>query len=144
MAKTNQALMTIGQAAKAAGVAATTLRYYEREGLLTPTSRSGAGYRLYEADVAERLQFIRSAKAVGFSLEDIRLLLELQTDNRKSRQSKVQTVLEARFKEVDQKLKDLRRVRAALGTALDRCRSSSGECAVLKDLTARKRKRIRR
>ena len=52
MAKTNQALMTIGQVAKAAGVAATTLRYYEREGLVTPTSRSGAGYRLYEADVA--------------------------------------------------------------------------------------------
>ncbi len=144
MPKTNQALMTIGQVAKAAGVAATTLRYYEREGLLLPTSRSGAGYRLYEADVAERLQFIRSAKAVGFSLEDIRLLLELQTDNRKSRQSKVQTVLEARLKEVDQKLKDLKRVRAALGNALDRCRSSSGECAVLKDLTPSKRKRERR
>ncbi len=144
MPKTNRALMTIGEAAKAAGLAATTLRYYEREGLVKPTSRSAAGYRLYEADVAERLQFIRSAKAVGFSLEDIRLLLELQTDNRKSRQSKVQTVLEARLKEVDQKLKDLKRVRAALGNALDRCRSSSGECAVLKDLTPRKRKRIRR
>ncbi len=144
MAKTNQPLMTIGQAAKAAGVAATTLRYYEREGLLTPTARSRAGFRLYDADVAERLQFIRSAQAVGFTLQAIRMLLELQTDNRKSRQRKVQSLLEARLEQVDERLKDLNRVRAALGNALDRCRRSSGECAVLKDLAPSKRKRKRR
>ena len=144
MAKTNQPLMTIGQAAKAAGLAATTLRFYEREGLLTPTSRSGAGYRLFDADVAERLQFIRSAQAIGFTLKDIRMLLELQTDNRKPRQSQVQRLLQARLEEVDQRMRDLERVRAALGTALDRCRRSSGDCAVLKTLVPSKGKRKRR
>ncbi len=141
MPKTNRALMTIGEAAKAAGVAATTLRYYEREGLVKPTARSAAGYRLYDGEVAERLRFIRSAQAIGFTLEDIGLLLELQRGDRRRCQSKVQTVLEARFKEVEQKLKDLRRVRVALRNALEQCRSSSGECAVLEDLTPRKGKR---
>ncbi len=144
MAKSNQSLMTIGRAAKAAGLAATTLRFYEREGLLTPTSRSRAGHRRYDADVAERLQFIRSAQAIGFTLKDIRLLLELQTDGRKSRQSKVQRLLAARLEEVDQRMKDLKRVRGALGSALDRCRTSSGECAILKDLAPSKGKRKRR
>ena len=144
MATTNQVLMTIGQAAKAAGLAATTLRYYEREGLLTPTSRSRAGHRLYHTDVADRLQFIRSAQAIGFTLKDIRWLLEVQTDDRKSRQSKVQKLLAARLEEVDERMKDLKRVRAALGNALDRCRTSSGECAVLKDLGPSKGKRKRR
>ena len=141
MPKTNRALMTIGEAAKAAGVVPTTLRYYEREGLVKPTARSAAGYRLYDGEVAQRLRFIRSAQAIGFTLEDIGLLLELQRGDRRRCQSKVQTVLESRLKELNQKLKDLRRVRAALGDALHRCRSSSGECAVLEDLTPRKRKR---
>ena len=141
MPKTNRALMTIGEAAKAAGVAPTTLRYYEREGLVKPTARSAAGYRLYDREAAQRLRFIRSAQAVGFTLEDIGLLLELQTGDRRRCQSKVQKVLEARLKEVDHKLKELRRVRLALGDALDKCRGSSGECSVLEDLTPRKRKR---
>ena len=68
-------LLTIGQVARATGVAATTLRYYEREGILTPTVRNGAGYRLYDAQAVERLQFLRSAQAVGFTLDDIRTLL---------------------------------------------------------------------
>ena len=143
MAKTNQSLMTIGQAAKASGLAATALRFYEREGLLAPTSRSRAGHRLYDAEVAERLQFIRSAQAIGFTLKDIRMLLELQTDDRKSRQSRVRRLLEARLGEVDERLKDLKRVRAVLGNALDRCRRSSGECAVLKDLAPSKGQRKR-
>ena len=144
MAKMNQSLMTIGRAAKAAGLAATTLRFYEREGLLTPTARSRAGHRLYDADVAERLRFIRSAQGIGFTLKDIRVLLELQTDDRKARQGKVQRLLAARLEDVTERMKDLKRVRAALGNALDRCRSSSGECAVLKDLTSSKGKGKRR
>lgn len=143
MKKATRDLMTIGQAAKAAGVATTTLRYYEREGLLTPASRSGSGYRLYDADVTERMQFIRSAQAIGFTLDDVRLLLDLQTNERKSRQKKVRRLLEDRLNEVDERLKDLKRVRAALGDALDRCRASTGECTVLKELTPSKGTRKR-
>lgn len=67
-------LFTIGQAAQAVGVPATTLRYYEREGVLGPAVRSRAGYRLYDTAAVERLEFVRSAQAVGFTLDDIRVL----------------------------------------------------------------------
>ena len=72
MAAIHNGLMSIGQLAREAGVAATALRYYEREGVLAPTVRSRAGYRLYSREAVEQLGFIRSAQAVGFTLDDIR------------------------------------------------------------------------
>ena len=72
---TTDRLMTIGEVARTAGVATPTLRYYEQEGLLSPTTRSRAGYRLYDARAIEQLRFIRSAQAVGFTPDDIAQLL---------------------------------------------------------------------
>lgn len=138
-----EGLLTVGQAAHAAGVAATTLRYYEREGILAPTIRNGAGYRLYDARAVERLRFIRSAQAVGFNLDDIRTLLQLDEHKRMFCQADVQRLLEQRLAEVDKKMEELKRVRKALGRALDRCRGSNGECAVLKELRPKKEENIR-
>ena len=135
-------LMTIGQVAQAAGVTTPTLRYYEEEGILSPTTRSHAGYRLYDAHAVEQLQFIRSAQAVGFTLDDIRTLLSLDIGNAKSCQAEVQGLLTERLGEVNEKMKNLRQVQAALGRALDQCRRSNGECAVIKRFRpARKRRR---
>ena len=127
-------LFTIGQAADAVGLPATTLRYYEREGILGPAVRSRAGYRLYDAAALERLEFVRSAQAVGFTLDDIRALLQLDGNNKKSCCAEVQQLLLQRLHEVEKKMKELRRVRSALGRALDRCRASNGECPVMKQL----------
>ncbi len=132
-------LFTIGQAASAAGVPATTLRYYEREGVLSPAVRSRAGYRLYDAAAVERLEFIRSAQAVGFTLDDIRALLQLDGDSAKSCRVEVQRLLTQRLTEVEKKMKELKRVRATLGRALDRCRASNGECAVMMDLRPKRK-----
>lgn len=134
-------LMTIGQVAQATGVTTPTLRYYEEEGILSPTTRSRAGYRLYDPQAVERLQFIRAAQAVGFTLDDIRKLSELDRDTRKTCQAEVQRLLQQRLAEVEDKMKDLKRVHAALRRALDRCRRSSGECAVLSELSLRKNRR---
>ncbi len=131
--------LTIGQVASAVGVPASTLRYYERERILTPAVRNGAGYRLYDAQAVERLEFIRSAQAVGFTLDDIRTLSQLDEHDPKSCKSGVQRLLEQRLAEVETKMKELRRVRETLGRALDRCRRSSGECAVLKDLRPKRK-----
>src|SRR5688572_11863076 len=68
---------TIGELARAAGVATSTIRYYERLGLLKPDARTRSNYRTYSAKTADRLQFIRSAQASGFSLSDIREMLTL-------------------------------------------------------------------
>ena len=126
--------LTIGAVAQATGVATTTLRYYEREGLLSPANRSPAGYRLYDDGAIERLEFIRAAQAVGFTLGDIRALLDL---NGNSPCRQVQALIERRLGEVDEKLADLRRVRSTLATALERCRKSKKGCAVVADLKRR-------
>lgn len=129
---------TIGKVAQAAGVATTTLRYYEREGLLSPTDRSRAGYRLYDDGAVQRLDFIRAAQAVGFTLDDIRALLQLNGD---SPCKQVQALIERRLADVDQRLADLRRVRSTLDDALERCRKSKKGCAVVADLKRKRRKR---
>ncbi len=141
--KTNtDELMTIGEVARTAAVATPTLRYYEQEGLLSPTTRSRAGYRLYDAQAVEQLRFIRSAQAVGFTLDDIRALGRLEGERSKSCQAEVRRLLGQRLAEVNEKMKELRRVQRTLGQALDRCRRSNGECKVLKDIgPAGKRRR---
>ena len=127
-------LMTIGEAARTVGVATPTLRYYEEEGLLSPTTQSRAGYRLYDARAVEQLRFIRSAQAVGFTLDDIRTLGRLEGESGTTCKAKVRRLLEQRLAEVTGKMNDLKRVRQALGQALDRCQRSNGECEVLNEI----------
>ena len=134
-------LMTIGEVAHAVGVATPTLRYYEQEGLLSPIMRSRAGYRLYDAQAVEQLRFIRSAQAVGFTLDDIRTLGRLEGESGKNCKAEVRRLLVQRLAEVNQKMKDLKRVQQALGQALDRCQRSNGECEVLKEIRPPRRKR---
>ena len=133
--------MTIGEVARTAGVATPTLRYYEQEGLLSPTTRSRTGYRLYDAQAVEQLRFIRSAQAVGFTLDDIRTLGRLEGESGKTCRAEVRHLLEQRLADVTGKMKDLKRVQRALGQALDRCRRSNGECKVLKEIRPARRKR---
>lgn len=131
MADKQQTQMTIGRVAAAAGVAATTLRFYERAGLLTPTDRSPAGYRLYDSRAVERLRFIRSAQSVGFSLQDIKTLLAL--DERTSC-DQVRGMIEERLADVAHRIAELKSVERTLRNAAARCRKSRVGCAVLVDL----------
>src|SRR5499426_4690638 len=68
---------TISQLARAAGVPVSTLRYYERVGLLAPTGRARNNYRFYTQDALQIVRFIRAAQATGFTLDDVRALLTL-------------------------------------------------------------------
>ena len=72
-------MFTIGKLAALAEVSTDTLRYYEREGLIEPTNRSGSGYRLYDKDSARRIHFIKQAQHCGFTLAEIRELLVLRS-----------------------------------------------------------------
>ena len=132
--KNGQEFLTIGRLAAAADVPVSTLRYYEREGILEPALRSPSGYRLYPVEAVARLRFIRSAQSVGFTLDDIRVLLELDDGDPNVCRETVQGILQQRLAEVEAKMEELQRVRTALGRALDRCRRSRRQCAVLKDL----------
>ncbi len=136
MRQANGQLRTIGEAADAVGVAPTTLRYYERAGILRCTQRSEGGYRLYDAEALRRLRFIRAAQAAGFSLDDVRTLVELERDDVPSCRTRVQRLIDRRLAEIDRRMNDLKNVRRTLVRALRRCRRSRGKCAVIEDLSA--------
>ncbi len=72
-------MFTIGKLAAQAAVSVDAVRYYEKEGLLRPAHRTEAGYRLYDQDARRRIHFIKHAQACGFTLAEIRELLELES-----------------------------------------------------------------
>jgi Hg(II)-responsive transcriptional regulator len=118
--------MTIGQVARRAEVNVETVRFYEREGLLTRPARPRRGFRHYSADVVERVRFIRRAKAVGFTLEEVQQLLSLRATSGAKCEAVRERAL-SKVAQVEQKLRDLRRLRAALVRLADSCH---GECEV--------------
>ena len=127
---------TIGPLAAAAGIPTTTVRYYERRGLIRAARRIGSGqYRLYGAAELDRLRFIRAAQAPGFSLEDIARLLALD-DGRSEPCAEVQALIEARLSDVSDRVRDLQRVQQALRRSLYQCRrrQPEGVCAVIDGL----------
>lgn len=108
----------IGQLAKRAGVAIDTVRYYERNDLLNPAERLASGYRRYGDAELKRLRFIRRAKALGFTLDDIRGLLSL-SDERSV--AKVKRAAEARLAEVERRIDELERIRSGLRAMIKAC-----------------------
>jgi MerR family mercuric resistance operon transcriptional regulator len=112
--------MTIGKLAASAGVPTSTVRYYERIGLLIPERRAGGNYRHYTEISLERLRFIRAAQAVGLSVKDIAELIDL-THADASACGEVHQLLERRLGEIRQKMRDLRRVEKTLDQALKSC-----------------------
>ncbi|MHC4506752.1 MAG: MerR family transcriptional regulator [Planctomycetota bacterium] len=129
-------LLTIGGLAKAADVPVSTVRYYEREGIIRPARRSASNYRLYSKEDVERLRFIRAAQATGFALDDVRELL------RPAACRKVQELIEHRLDVVEGRMRELRHVRRVLRRSLDECREHerTGRCRVVDDLSARARR----
>jgi len=126
---------TISELAKAVDVPTTTLRYYERVGLLQPASRSHGNYRLYTDQSLQRLRFIRAAQAIGFTLQDVKMLLNLESSESQSC-DEVQTIIQERLAEIDAQLKNLRHVQQVLKKSLQKCRKSqpSGHCYVIESL----------
>ena len=129
-------LLTIGELAKAGNVAVSTIRYYERQGLLKPNRRSASNYRLYSGEDAQRLRFIRAAQATGFALDDVKELLRPAPCRR------VQELIDHRLEVVEARMLELRHVRGVLRRSLDECREHepAGRCRVVDDLSAKARR----
>ena len=128
---------TIGQLARAADVPTSTVRYYERRGLLRPDSRSEGNYRIYGTDSLERLRFVRSAQAAGFTLSDITALLEFREGDA-APCKEVQDLIAGRLDLVVEQIKHLRVVDRMLREWMKVCRDAerSGRCGVLEGLQA--------
>lgn len=132
-----ETIYTIGQLARAASVPTSTVRYYERVGLLQPAGRTAGNYRLYSEEALERLRFIRSAQATGFTLEDVTALFHLRDGTTDSCED-VQALIEDRLSDIEKRMSDLRLVQRVLKATLKCCRETewSGHCYVIDRLTA--------
>ena len=126
--------MNIGEAANASGVSAKMIRHYDSIGLIGAAQRTGAGYRVYGARDVQVLQFIHRARALGFSLEDIRTLLALWQD--KQRASKdVRAMARQHIDQLDRKIADMQAMRRTLETLASRCHGDERpDCPILDDL----------
>jgi DNA-binding transcriptional MerR regulator len=102
-----------GSIAKKAGVGVQTLHYYERIGLLPKPTRSAANYRLYSPDALRRVRFIKKAQALGFTLAEIKQILDLKSHGRAPCR-KVTELGEKHLQEIDARLSQLRAYRRAV------------------------------
>ena len=118
--------MKIGELARHAGVHVETIRYYQRLGLMPSPPRRHGTVRRYEAAAVERLRFIKRAQALGFSLEEVKLLLELSVGEHCA---ETRTLAKRKLDLVENKIEDLRGLQAALRKlvrACDSARTGSG------------------
>ena len=129
--------LTVGKLAQAAGVGVETIRYYERRGLLEQPQRRPAGYREYAPDDVERIRFIKSAQAIGFTLNEIGELIALGQDA-DAQCGDVQARAAVKVQLVDEKIEQLRRMRAELVRLTTCCDSqqSFSECRLVSCLSA--------
>ena len=127
---------TIGEMAKAVEVAASTVRYYERSGLLKPVGRTEGNYRVYGREEMKRLRFIRAAQSAGFTLEDVKSLILFRTGET-APCKEVQSLIEHRLSELRERLRELRQVETHLKAALEACKGTEeeGRCEVLEELS---------
>jgi MerR family mercuric resistance operon transcriptional regulator len=123
--------MMIGELARTAGVPISTLRFYERRGLLRPAARSAAGYRHFTDDDAARVRFLRRAQQLGFGLAELAMLLRL-SDQRTVRRRDIAGIGADKLADLDRRIADLRRMRRALaGLLAEPCIDLEAACPII-------------
>ena len=129
--------MAIGELARAIGTKAETIRYYERIGLLPRPSRTASNYRSYGALELARLSFIRRARALGFSIHQVRDLLELSDCSDRSCDA-VDVLAREHLATIDEKIADLSALRGELAEVIGQCRQGTiAECRIIDALAPR-------
>ena len=126
--------MNIGQAAAASGVSAKMIRYHESIALIPPGKRTEAGYRIYGENDLHTLRFVKRARSLGFSLEQIRELLSLW-QNKQRASADVKSIALGHVAELNQRIAELSEMRDTLQTLASCCHGDARpECPILHSL----------
>ena len=126
-------MFSIGELSKSSGVKVPTIRYYEQIGLMAPSDRSQGNQRRYETDGLKRLIFIKHARDLGFSLDDIRSLLHLsQQDSKACRMATA--IVQDHLNDVQQRIGKLQRLESELGRMLECHEHCNSQCSVIESL----------
>jgi Hg(II)-responsive transcriptional regulator len=133
--KAGNETMTVGTAARRAGVKIDTIRYYERRALLPKSPRTEAGYRTLTDETVQRLRFIKHAQALGFTLNEIKQLLALRLAPGKTC-ADVRSRAEAKTAAIERKIRSLQVMKRALQQLVSACESNGpvSECSFLENL----------
>ncbi|HHH40003.1 MAG TPA: heavy metal-responsive transcriptional regulator [Sedimenticola sp.] len=127
---------SIGWAAAQLGVSPDTLRYYEKIGLLPPVGRTASGRRSYSMRDLSRLRFIRRAQSMGFSLEEIGLLLKMREDPLHARKE-IRHLTARKLQETEARLVELQTLRNELQLLVNLCRGTDGGCPIVERMDER-------
>ena len=128
--------LTIGALSARTGVKIDTIRYYERIGILPKPARSSGGHRLYAGEHKKRIEFIRRARELGFSLDQVRVLLGLAGGGRVTC-AKVKNITEKHIAEIRRRVKDLKRLERVLIDMVAQCRADEAlDCPILEALAS--------
>ncbi|MHA6492495.1 Cu(I)-responsive transcriptional regulator [Pseudomonas borbori] len=126
--------MNIGQAARKTGLSAKMIRYYERIELLPAAGRTDSGYRQYNAQDLHRLAFIKRARDLGFSLDEVGKLLTLWQDRQRA-SADVKALAAGHIEELNRKIGELSSLRDTLQELMEHCQGDQRpDCPILKDL----------
>lgn len=124
-----------GEVARRSGVNKETVRYYEKRGLIPEPDRRRSGYRIFTKRHIDQIRFVKRAQELGFTLSEIKELLELRMDG-DSTCSEIKEEAQEKYRDVVQKLEDLQRIKSTLIDLIDSCSGSGpkGDCPILSAL----------
>ena len=130
--------MRIGILADIAGATVATIRYYEQIGLLRPAMRQSGGQRTYDHEDVRRLAFVRRCREIGFSIDEVRVLLSLTGDINASC-TEARDLAERQLKAVRLKLAELKALETSIAALVSNCNSScaggvAADCSIFEDL----------
>lgn len=127
--------LTIAALARAAGVGVETVRFYERRRLVPQPARQNGGYRRYSAKHADRIRFVKRAQDLGFTLDEIASLLELEDGTNRAQ---IRRIASARLSQIRERVKGLRRIERALAHLLKHCETERARrCPIIDAMTQR-------
>lgn len=127
--------LSIGNLARLTGTKVETVRFYEKYGLLPPPGRTAGNYRAYEESHLNRLSFIRRARDLGFSLDQVRALLDLSDDRTRPCEA-VDSLAKQHLAEIERKIADLNALQRELGKLVDQCQCGTvADCRIIEALS---------